>query len=253
MNKKLLLIEDELDLADNIKSILELNEFDVTTARDGVEGIRLAKQIVPDIIISDIQMPNKTGYEVFEDLSGDEKTASIPFIFLTAKVEHKDLRKGMELGADDYIFKPFHSKELISAIHSRLRRANSIKSKNLDRAEENNNRYSQDDNIILSINKHTHIFKVNKIIYIIAERQYSKVVVKDGKSVVLRKSLLYWESILPSSLFIRVHRNTILNIQEVDSISKKTYGKYSAIMKTSRMEFEISRRYMKKIKDLFLV
>ena len=74
MKKKLLLIEDELDLADNIKSILELNDFDVTTARDGVEGITLAKKIVPDIIISDILMPNKTGYDVLEDLSRDEKT-----------------------------------------------------------------------------------------------------------------------------------------------------------------------------------
>lgn len=253
MKTKLLLIEDELDLADNIKSILELNEFDVTTARDGAMGITLAKQIIPDIIISDILMPNKTGYEVLEELSKDEKTSHIPFIFLTAKVEHKDLRKGMELGADDYIFKPFHSKELINAVNARLRRANLMKSKVLDENEENVNRYKQDDNIILSINKNSNIIKVNKIIYIIAERQYSKVAISNGKSVLLRKSLLYWESILPSELFIRIHRNTIINIQEVDSISKKSDGKYKAIMKTSRIEFEISRRYMKKIRDLFLL
>ena len=122
MKTKLLLIEDEPDLADNIKSILELNEFDVTTARDGEAGIKLAKQIVPDIIISDILMPNKTGYEVLEELSRDEKTSHIPFIFLTAKVEHKDLRKGMELGADDYVTKPFSPRVLFSRVKAVLRR-----------------------------------------------------------------------------------------------------------------------------------
>jgi DNA-binding LytR/AlgR family response regulator len=253
MKTKLLLIEDELDLADNIKNILELNEFDVTTARDGEAGIKLAKQIVPDIIISDILMPSKTGYEVLEELSRDEKTSHIPFIFLTAKVEHKDLRKGMELGADDYIFKPFQSKELISAVNARLKRANLIKGKESDENLENVNRYKQDDNIILSINKNTSIIKVNRILYIIAERQYSKVVITDGKNVLLRKSLLYWESILPTNLFIRIHRNTIVNVQEVNSISKKSDGNYKAIMKSGRIEFEISRRYMKKIRDLFVV
>jgi len=253
MKTKLLLIEDELDLADNIKSILELNEFDVTTAQDGAMGITLAKQIIPDIIISDILMPKKSGYEVLEVLSKDEKTSHIPFIFLTAKVEHKDLRKGMELGADDYIFKPFQSRELINAVNARLKRANLMKSKAFDGNEENVNRYKQDDNIILTINKYSNIIKVNKIIYIVAERQYSKVVLSDGKSALLRKSLIYWESILPSSLFIRVHRNTIINVLEVSSITKKSDGKYKTIMKQSGLEFEISRRYMKKLRELFLV
>lgn len=253
MKTKLLLIEDEPDLADNIKNILELNEFDVTTARDGEEGIKLAAQIVPDIIISDILMPKKTGYEVLEQLSKDEKTSHIPFIFLTAKVEQRDLRKGMELGADDYLFKPFHSRELLSAIKARLKRVSSFKTKSIKTKDEKGNRYTQDDNIILSINQNTNILKVNKINYIIAERQYSKVIITDGKSVLLRKSLLYWESILPTNLFIRIHRNTIVNVQEVKSISKKTDGNYKAIMKSGKIEFEISRRYMKKIRDLFLV
>ncbi|MDD1444028.1 LytTR family transcriptional regulator DNA-binding domain-containing protein, partial [Dolichospermum sp. ST_sed3] len=146
-----------------------------------------------------------------------------------------------------------HSKELIGAVNARLKRANLMKSKVLDENEENVNRYKQDDNIILSISNNTNIIKVNRIIYIIAERQYSKVVITDGKNVLLRKSLLYWESILPSNIFIRIHRNTIVNVHEVNSISKKSDNKYKAIMKTSRIEFEISRRYMKKIRDVFLV
>jgi len=170
MNKKLLLIEDELELADNIKSILELNGFDVAVARNGLEGIKIAKDIIPDIIVSDILMPNKTGYEVLETLHSDVKTSHIPIIFLTAKVEHKALRKGMEIGADDYIFKPFHSKELIDAIKVRLKRTSSFKRK--FSKYDDDDRYGLDDNIILNIKKNTNILQVNKIIYIIAERQY---------------------------------------------------------------------------------
>lgn len=253
MKTKLLLIEDELDLADNIKNILEVNDFIVTVAQDGAEGIKIAKEIIPDIIVSDILMPNKTGYDVLNELSADIKTSHIPFIFLTAKVENKDLRKGMELGADDYIFKPFHSIELISAVKARLKRAELIKSKFLNGTQEKNSRYTQDDSIILSTNKKTNLVKISKIIYIIAERQYSKVVISDGKGTLLRKSLLYWESILPSNLFLRIHRNTIINVQEVNTIIRQSDGRYKAKMKNGDIEFEISRRYMKKIRDLFLV
>lgn len=253
MNIKLLLIEDEPELADNIKNILEINGFDVITAKDGLEGIRLAKQNLPDIIVSDILMPNKTGYDVLEELLKDRKTTQIPFIFLTAKVEHQDLRRGMELGADDYIFKPFHSKELISAINARLKRKSDLKSSALFNDDQHNNRYGADDNIILSINKNSSVVRVNKIKYISAERQYSRVVLSDGKNVLLRKSLIYWESILPLNIFLRIHRNTIVNIQEVNSISKNSDGRFKAVMKNGIVEFEISRRFMSKLREMMSI
>lgn len=253
MSIKLLLIEDEPELADNIKSILELNGFDVIHAMDGLEGIKLAKKHIPEIIISDILMPNKTGYEVLAELTKDKKTSHIPFIFLSAKVEHRDLRKGMELGADDYIFKPFHSKELISAVHARLKRKSDLKSSVLQENEQHNNRYKNDDNIILNINKNSNVVRVSKIKYISAERQYSRVVLSDGKNVLLRKSLLYWESILPLNMFLRIHRNTIINIQEVSSISKSPDGRFKAVLKNGLIEFEISRRFMSKLREMMLV
>lgn len=253
MSIKLLLIEDEPELADNIRSILELNGFNVITATDGLEGISLAKNHIPDIIVSDILMPQKTGYEVLEELTRDNKTSHIPFIFLTAKVEHQDLRRGMELGADDYIFKPFQSKELISAINARLRRKGDLMSSLLQENEQHKNRYKADDNIILNINKKTSVVRVSKIKYIIAERQYSRVILSDGKNVLLRKSLIYWESILPLNLFLRIHRNTIINIQEVNSIAKNSDGRFKAIMKDRLIDFEISRRYMRKLREMMLI
>ena len=125
--KKLLLIEDDLVLRENTAEILVLSNFEVITASNGLEGVALAKSRIPDIIISDIMMPELDGHEVLEILANDERTKYIPFIFLSAKTERKDVRKGMNMGADDYITKPFEEEELISAIESRIAKASILK------------------------------------------------------------------------------------------------------------------------------
>lgn len=118
--KKILLIEDDRQLRENTAELLELSDYHVFQASDGKKGIESAISSSPDIIICDIMMPNADGYEVIETLSKNPKTKGIPFIFLSAKTDRKDVRKGMELGADDYLTKPFEELELIGAIESRL-------------------------------------------------------------------------------------------------------------------------------------
>lgn len=119
---KILLIEDNQEIRENIAEILELDGFEVLTAENGKEGLDLAQDELPDLIVCDIMMPVMDGYTVLYFLSKDSKTSDIPFIFLTAKAERFDFRKGMEMGADDYITKPFEDVELINAIRSRLRK-----------------------------------------------------------------------------------------------------------------------------------
>ena len=125
--KKVLLIEDDAVLRENTAEILELSNYKVITAPNGKEGIALAKSSQPDIIVSDIMMPELDGYGVLEALGKDEATKYIPFIFLSAKTERKDVRKGMDMGADDYITKPFEEEELLSAIESRMAKASILK------------------------------------------------------------------------------------------------------------------------------
>jgi len=126
--KKLLLIEDDVTVRENTAELLELSNYNVITASNGKLGIETAKQEVPDIIICDIMMPEIDGYGVLEALSKNPSTLNIPFIFLSAKTEHKDIRKGMDLGADDYLTKPFEEEELLSAIESRLAKVAILKS-----------------------------------------------------------------------------------------------------------------------------
>lgn len=125
--KKILLIEDDAVLRDNTAELLELLNYHVNVASNGKIGVEKAKNQNPDIIVCDIMMPELDGYGVLEQLGNDIQTQHIPFIFLSAKTERHDVRKGMNLGADDYITKPFSEDELVSAIESRLAKAAILK------------------------------------------------------------------------------------------------------------------------------
>ncbi|MEO9210270.1 MAG: response regulator [Ginsengibacter sp.] len=120
--KKILLIEDNNALRDNTAEILELAHYKVFTAENGKEGVEIALREMPDLIICDIMMPVLDGYGVLHMLQKNPSTKNKPFIFLTAKSEHNDFRKGMDLGADDYITKPFSGTELMNAVESRLKK-----------------------------------------------------------------------------------------------------------------------------------
>ena len=121
------MIEDNAEVRENIAEILELSNYKVVTAEDGKKGVELALNEMPDLIVCDIMMPVLDGYGVLHLLNKHIETYGIPFIFLTAKSEKTDLRKGMEMGADDYITKPFDGIELLNAIEIRLRKTESIK------------------------------------------------------------------------------------------------------------------------------
>jgi len=120
---KILLVEDNADIRDNTSEILELANYEVITAIDGREGYQKALETNPDIIICDIMMPVLDGYGLLHLIQKNDQLRNIPFIFLTAKTERTDFRKGMELGADDYLTKPFTELELMNAIEIRLKKS----------------------------------------------------------------------------------------------------------------------------------
>ncbi|WP_291912308.1 response regulator [Chitinophaga sp. CB10] len=120
--EKILLIEDNREILDNMTEILELANYQVLTATNGKTGVAMAMEHKPDLIVCDIMMPVLDGFGVLHLLHKNETLQHTPFIFLTAKTERNDMRKGMEQGADDYITKPFEGTELLNAIASRLRR-----------------------------------------------------------------------------------------------------------------------------------
>ncbi|MFG6105517.1 hybrid sensor histidine kinase/response regulator [Leptothoe sp. EHU-05/26/07-4] len=117
---KILIIEDEEKIRSSLQHILKLSNFDALVAANGLEGIEIAKKTLPDIILCDVMMPVLDGNQVLRILKNNRSTATIPFIFLTAKSHRLNIREGMNLGADDYLTKPVKIEDLLGCIHTRL-------------------------------------------------------------------------------------------------------------------------------------
>ncbi|HRE80282.1 MAG TPA: response regulator transcription factor [Opitutaceae bacterium] len=121
--KYVLLIEDNADMRRNLATILEMEGYTVVTCANGRAGLDSARKRMPDIILCDVMMPELDGYEVLQQLRAEPAFDDTPFIFLTAKGEKRDIRSGMNLGADDYLTKPVTATDLLAAIETRLKRS----------------------------------------------------------------------------------------------------------------------------------
>ena len=251
--KKILIIEDDSKSRSNIKYILEANGYKVFSAEDGAEGIDLAMEIRPDLVICDILMPVVDGYKVKEELSTNPKTSSIPFIFLSAKSDLCDIRKGMNLGADDYLTKPFKIADLLKAIEARINRIDEIGKQLLDAKENQNQNNSQkldrEDSIFIEADGKPTFIRINTINYISAMGEYSNVFLKDGKKLMVRKLMKQWGEILPQNLFIRVHRSTIVNIDSIKKIEKWFKRSFVIHLENSVKPVYMSERYARKLKS----
>ncbi|MFZ4763376.1 MAG: response regulator [Roseimicrobium sp.] len=126
--KRILIVEDQPQMRQNLSLMLELNGFSVLAASNGKEGVAIAKQEHPNLILCDVMMPELDGYGVLHALRMDDSTKLIPFIFLTAKGEKHELRTGMNLGADDYLTKPVTEAELLASVNARMRRMGDLAS-----------------------------------------------------------------------------------------------------------------------------
>ncbi|MGD8780126.1 MAG: response regulator [Ignavibacteria bacterium] len=250
---KILIIEDDRNVRDNIKILLEEEQYNVLTAENGSKGVKLAKEIIPDLIICDIMMPKKNGYEVLEELSNTPETLHIPFLFLTAKNRSDEMRKGMNLGADDYLTKPFKTNDFLSAIEVRLKKSKKIKEQQIttNTKEKIGKKYDINDSIFISVNNKPVLLKIREIKLIKAENQYCNIIT-DQEKYLVRKSLNSWMTILPDNVFKRVHRSTILNVDYILKIEKWFKNTLRIVVKDYDETVNVSKRYAAKLKSSFI-
>lgn len=116
--KSILIIEDNTDIRENLEEILLMEGYGVLTAANGKTGIEQALQAKPDFILCDIAMPEKTGYEVFDTLQPYLCSHRVPFVFLTASAQERDIAKGVAKGVNAYLTKPFYTEELLTTIRN---------------------------------------------------------------------------------------------------------------------------------------
>ena len=252
--KNILIIEDDVDVLTNIETLLKEENYEVVTATNGQIGIDQAKDFIPDLIICDILMPVANCYDVLRQLSNYKDRGSIPFIFLTAKVERNDIRLGMELGADDYLFKPFNSGELLNAIKSRLSKHEIIISDHIEEAQENQEqkkkrKYDLDEKLFITVNGKPIFLKISEIKCIITKDHYTILKLINGKCILMRRSIKSWEDSLPEKTFLRIHRCTIVNLDFIVKMEKWHNASTMIYLKDIIEPFIISKRYTAKIRE----
>lgn len=243
--KKILLIEDDIELGENVKEILEDEDYNIELEVDGKSGTNRAFDWRPDLIICDIALPNMDGFEVLEQIRKEEKTKKLPFIFLTAKVKREDIRKGMMLGADDYIFKPFEIDDLKNSINLRFERVETPGD------NEKNLHYGDADQVIIHSGNKMHVCSMSSIKYLKSETPYVRFKLENGKSYIERGTLNEWELKLPIDIFIRVHRSSIVNTKFINKIERISKTSYVIHLENEEEPIVVSRRYSSKVKSVF--
>ena len=202
MKKKILIIEDDKDVRDNIITLLSEEGYNALSAKDGKDGIKTAKEESPDLIICDIMMYGINGYEVLDELSKNKLTEAIPFIFLTARADIESIRLGMQLGADDYLLKPFLADELLKSIETRLRKVETYKAgHNISTENSKSEKYSIEDKIFIRSDGNPVLIKINEILFINAENQYTSIRMLNSKAYLVRRSLLIGKDLCHKRIF----------------------------------------------------
>jgi CRP-like cAMP-binding protein/CheY-like chemotaxis protein len=186
MMKHILLIEDNQDIRETTAEILELANYKVTAAADGKLGVEAAMKNKPDLVICDIMMPVLDGYGVLHIFNQNDDLRAIPFIFLTAKTDRTDIRKGMDMGADDYLTKPFYEIELLNAIESRLKRADIMKKEGTPNSPEQFNEFYDEARAMADLNSLSNDRKVSfikkkQLIYMEGNEPLKLYFLKSGK------------------------------------------------------------------------
>lgn len=257
--KSILVIEDDDVLRENISLILESEGYSVTKAVDGEAGTKAIETHKFDLVLCDIMMPQMDGYDVLKSI----KYLKTPpaFVFLTAKTERQDWRKGMELGADDFITKPFTREEVLGSINMQLSKRDTVLKKfNMEKEMLTllKNKMKDDDkigsdlkyegNIFLSDSNKSDFIKISNILYLSAAKDYTKIFTKDKKTFIVRKPMKVWESKLPKEHFLRIHRSTIINTEYIDKVERWFNYSHKLYLKDVKDFFIISQRYSRKFK-----
>lgn len=183
MNNKILVIDDEKAIADIIKFNLEKEGYSVETAYDGEEGIEAVKKYIPELVILDVMMPKKDGFQVLKEI---RMSYNLPVIMLTAKEEEVDKVLGLELGADDYITKPFSMRELVARVKANLRR---VDFSNISNSEDSNIIITS-DGLVLDVNKYEVKKDGNIVELTLREYELLKFLASSANQVFSREQLL---------------------------------------------------------------
>lgn len=255
--KRILIIEEDNQNTKNIEGLLSDSGYKTYLAENSFDGFEIAKRYFPDLILCSIHTKGNNGSNIIFDLMKFEQTSTIPIICLTENTNVKELRKLMNIGADDFIDKPFKNDDLLLSVKMRLKKHEAVKNKyqhfSADRFEEEEKEPEFDDHILVKIGNRLNFIKFSEIICVTALKEYSKINLENGKKIVVRKSLRRWIDVLPSDVFLQIHRATIINMNFIEEAKKINERSYQVKMKYMNESFILSKRFANKVRKKFSV
>jgi two-component system LytT family response regulator len=220
---KILVVEDDQGIRETLQDILELAGYEVLIACNGKKGYNNIIDNKPDLVLCDVNMPELDGFELLGAVNQRLKDDIVPpFLFLTAKVEKEDMRYGMSLGADDYIFKPFNSTDILKAIRLRLDKRQQLL--NLNTTNKTEVAIKGLNKLALPCGDGLELFSFDKIIKCQADRAYCNFHLTDNRKILVSKPMKEFEEVLTSRNFLKVHKSTIVNIKYIKKFVKGKAG-----------------------------
>lgn len=243
---KILIIEDEKEIRENLNAILEFYGYQVVACRNGIEGINMVKKVSPDLIICDIIMPGIDGFEVKKVIENFKELSKIPFLFLTAKADLRDIRKGMNLGADDYLLKPFIREELLNVISLRLQKN---ETKKIEFKEINQIGFSK--KLLIRSGTVSRVIDPDEIDFVKANGNYTDIYLTNLQKIIYRRLIKEWLDIFDNNKFIRISQSTIVRLDAIREIIMISKRNYVLKCKNRKDSMKISQRYLSQVLSYF--
>lgn len=254
--KKILIIDYNSESNQEIETILSSENFGTYFAEDGYQGIEIAKIYCPDLIICDVKLNGIDGFYVKQKLNEIPETRIIPFVFLSGNASIDEMSKCFEFGADSYIQKPLIEENFVNIINSVFNKIEIYKEKfsrsvptSIDETESHTTR---NDHILVKIGRNLRLISFNNIICVKAQKEYSEILCENKQKVIIRKSIRKWCQILPESMFLRIHRATIINTNFIEKAEKISDRSYKVYLKNVAEPMILSQRYAKYLRKVFI-
>jgi two-component system LytT family response regulator len=233
----ILVIEDEQNIRETLVDILSLSGYEVFSACNGKEGYDKILQEKPDLVLCDVNMPELDGFALLEAITNRLSNQVMPaFLFLTARVETKEIRHGMNLGADDYILKPFEHTEVLKVIKLRLEKREKMLGAKSDKSATSSQQYTK---LSIPTEEGLELVPFNDILMCKAERAYCTFFLNKGRKLLVSKPMGEFEEILIAKGFFKVHKSTIVNIDFAD---KYVRGKGGYLVLSDGSQVVVSTR-----------
>ena len=222
--------------------ILMLNDFSNIEIAGEAADISTAQKLLaeknPDLVFLDIQMPGESGFDLINSIPVNTKV-----IFVTAFDEYAI--RAFDVNALDYLLKPVNPKRLKETIERIEQLGKTVSS------SDNLKKLAESDRLLVTLNSRLQFVKIKNIIYISAAGDYTEIKTTENQKGITLKSIKEWEARLPESMFVRIHRSTIVNLEFVDKIEEWFQKSYRIYLKTVEQPFDVSRRYTSKLKERF--